>query len=510
MKWPSMTLVPQLDRSPRWVAFAQTLSGKMTLVAAFGALLYLHSVYLWWLFAVYLLAFSLWPHQRWKILLAATWSYLFIAPTNLKWSNFNVLFRQSGLNWQINSTLEGLPLIALTMVLAVACLKLVHSKTFSRYLKRPVMVLICLNLGLMIVASYAPFSATARALLWACLAVFGQYFWFICYSLKESRAPKPLPLPLQFGHYYPFWSPGVLPYPKGTGYLQKIEAKTDEAFAVCRLKGVKLLLWALWLKLFAVIINVTLYGYADFFYGRLQFKRELETIQLFFDGNHLFNLLTLPVSGFLPQYEMAFNLAAGGAALPWHTNWAVLICNFLYSLLHMAFSTHIIIAIIRMCGFNALRNTYKPLSSKTIAEFWNRFYFYFKELLVEFFFYPVFFRYFKNRPLLRTYAATMAAAFFGNFLFHFMSDTWISIELGFFEALAAYEVYFVYTFILGNGIFLSQWHQQRVGHRQPKIWSKYIAPVRVLGFYCLLSIFVNYRGETLVDNLAFLYSLWPF
>ena len=123
----------------------------------------------------------------------------------------------------------------------------------------------------------------------------------------------------------------------------------------------------------------------------------------------------------------------------------------------MAFSTHIIIAIIRMCGFKALRNTYRPLASRTIAEFWNRFFYYFKELLVEFFFYPVFFRYFKNRPLLRMYTATMAAAFFGNFLFHFMRDIFYVIELGFFEAMIAFHSYFAYSFVLGNAIFLSQW-----------------------------------------------------
>ena len=31
-----------------------------------------------------------------------------------------------------------------------------------------------------------------------------------------------------------------------------------------------------------------------------------------------------------------------------------------------------------------------------VVEFWNRFYYYFKELLVEFFFYPVYARYFRN------------------------------------------------------------------------------------------------------------------
>jgi len=49
-----------------------------------------------------------------------------------------------------------------------------------------------------------------------------------------------------------------------------------------------------------------------------------------------------------------------------------------------------------MAGFATLRNTYRPLESRSIAEFWNRYYYYFKEMLISFFFYPTFFR--KEQP----------------------------------------------------------------------------------------------------------------
>jgi len=245
-------------------------------------------------------------------------------------------------------------------------------------------------------------------------------------------------------------------------------------------------------------------------HGRLQFKRELGTVQLFFDGNYLSNLFTLPFSGLLPRYETALILAVNGSPLPWHTNWFVLVADFLYILLFVAMTTHVIIATIRMCGFKALRNTYRPLASKTIAEFWNRYFYYFKELLVEFFFYPAFFRYFKNRPLLRTYVATMAAAFLGNFLFHFMRDIWYVVELGFFEAMFAFHSYFIYCFILGNVIFLSQWRQGKINQRAVGPVSRFFAPVRVLGFYCLLSVFIDDRRESITDNIDFLLALLPF
>jgi hypothetical protein len=508
MKVPHFTLVPQLDRSPLWVAFAQTLPGKLTLVISFAGLLFLHGIFLWWLISIYLLTFSLWPRHRWQILFTATWSFLLVGPNDFQWERINTLFREAGITWQINSTSEGLPLILAAILFSALSVWL--ARRFVGQFRRPVLILICLYLGLMISASYAPIPAVVCACLWAFLAIFGKYLWFLCYSLKECRAPRQVPLPLQFGQYLPFWEPTLIPFPKGSGYLQKIAAKTAQEFAICQTKGLKLLLWALWLKIFFGIISITLYGYTEALFGRLQFKRDLGTIQLFLDGNYLQDLATLPFSGVLPNYDLAFKMATIGTPLPWYLNWSALTTEFLCVLLYVAFTSHIIIAIIRMCGFYALRNTYKPFASKTIAEFWNRYFYYYKELLVEFFFYPSFFRYFKKRPQLRMYTATMAAAFFGNFLFHFMRDIWFVVELGFFEAVAAFHTYFVFTFVLGNVIFISQWLNTKNSHRETGLVSRLFAPIRVLGFFCLLTIFVDFRRESISDNITFLMSLLPF
>ncbi len=510
MNISSVRLVPQLERSPKWVAFAQTLPGKLCLVGSFAALLFLHDLYLWWLFSLYLLTFSLWPRYRWKILFAATWSFLLLGTSSFDWERINLLFREAGIHWQINNAREGLPLILSVIFFSSTMVWLARRSVLSGYLKRPILSLILLNLGLMVTASYLPMPPEVRAFLWVFLVILGKYFWYICYSLKECRAPSPAPLAQQFGHYLPFWAPHITPYPKGSGYLKKIEAKTAEEFAICQIKGLKLLLWALWLKLFAVVINITFYGYGELLQDRLQFKREFGTVQLFFDGNYLHDLFAVPFTAVLPRYEFALNMAMSGAPLPWHTNWAVLVVNFLYDMLSLAMVGHMIISVVRMCGFNALRNTYRPLASKSIAEFWNRFFYYFKELLVDFFFYPVFFRYFKNRPILRMYTATMAAAFLGNFLFHFMRDIHYIIKLGFFQSIAAFHCYFIYTFVLGNAIFFSQWRQEKISQREAGPISRFLAPIRVLGFYCLLMIFVDFRRESISDNLSFLLSLLPF
>ena len=100
MKFPPFTLVPQLDRSPQWVAFAQTLPGKLMMVTSFAGLLFLHDTTFWWLISLYLLAFSLWPQHRWQILLASTWSFLLVGPTDFHWGRINLLFSAADIPWQ--------------------------------------------------------------------------------------------------------------------------------------------------------------------------------------------------------------------------------------------------------------------------------------------------------------------------------------------------------------------------------------------------------------------------
>ena len=89
---------------------------------------------------------------------------------------------------------------------------------------------------------------------------------------------------------------------------------------------------------------------------------------------------------------------------------------------------HLAVGVLRLFGFRVFRNVYRPLLSTTLVEFWNRFNYYFKELLVEFFFFPTFLKAFKSRPRLRIFAATMAAAGAGNLYYHLMRDSPLSVS----------------------------------------------------------------------------------
>src|SRR6202790_3933785 len=118
--------------------------------------------------------------------------------------------------------------------------------------------------------------------------------------------------------------------------------------------------------------------------------------------------------------------------------WASLVTAFLEEVFYISVWGHRIVACCRMAGFNALRNTYRPLSSRTVAEFFNRYYFYFKELLVDFFFYPVFLRYFKKNYKLRVVVSIFAAACFGNALYHFSGALNLVYSFGFARAFQGF------------------------------------------------------------------------
>ena len=205
----------------------------------------------------------------------------------------------------------------------------------------------------------------------------------------------------------------------------------------------------------------------------------------------LLNHLYLPlVHGYygIPYYEYVFHLSVLRKPFPCHIGWACLISEFFERTLDTAIIGHRIVAICRMAGFRALRNTYRPLASRTIADFWNRYYYYFKELLVDCFFYPTFTRYFKKSGRWRLFVATFAAAGLGNCFFHFFRDLNFIETLGFWKALVGFEAYMFYAVVLSLGIGISQIRQRKAeetgwirGRLMPALW--------VCSFFCILRVF---------------------
>jgi D-alanyl-lipoteichoic acid acyltransferase DltB (MBOAT superfamily) len=169
-----------------------------------------------------------------------------------------------------------------------------------------------------------------------------------------------------------------------------------------------------------------------------------------------------------------------------------------------------LIAIARLAGFRLLRNTCRPLSSRTIAEFWNRYYYYFKELLVDVYFYPTYVRWFKRHPRLRIAFATFMAAGVGNFFFHFVFQYHETIVLyGLSEALVRSQTYAFYCLLLVIGIVLSQLRARREDAGAGWLRGRAMPALGVSAFFCFLSFFDGpHRHEALRQHFRFLFHVF--
>lgn len=340
--------------------------------------------------------------------------------------------------------------------------------------RRPVLTMIVAFWVLAGLASTNILTGLPQAFFWAFLAAFSAGIWFLAYALADQKAKDPTPRGYRLGLFRPFWAAGPFPTGKGAAYLRKFEAKDDASLAVSRLKGLKLLVWA-------VILTGLRIGAVRLVYGEAG----------------------------LPTLAQSLERHAAGMPIPLYENWLVLVGHYLLDIALLACWSHVAVAIIRMAGYAIPRNMVRPLSARTLAEFWNRYYFYFKELLVDFFFFPAFLRYFKRQPKLRIAFATFCAACFGNFLFHFTWNLDLTLSYGLLGALQHFESYAVYSLLLAAGLIASQLRNRKPRPEDGFLRYDVMPRLGVGLFFCLIAVFdESPQLFTMHDRIAFFFSLF--
>ena len=476
----AFSIIPPLDTYPKFVDFAQKVPGKILLLVLFSAGLSCQ-VDNWVEISAFISAMTFLPQFRPMLLVLATLSALYMAD----WPNSEIGWAIPQLHYSLNIFLNILMPAGVLGLLALYYTVVKKNKE-EWYGRRPVRNLLVFYILTLITATALPLSNPHSVYLWGFLVILGKYLWFFNYTLLNRHAKETSPLALQAGCYIPFWGGTATPFPKGAAYLRKIEAKNPEQLAISQLKGVKLLYWALLLVFFDNLLKQILYGPLVF--------------------NHGFSGISFSLGiPFLPTVLRD----GAGHNYSWSMNWLALIANFFVGLVGFSAWGHLIIACCRMAGYNALRNTYKPLQSSSIADFWNRFYYYFKELLADNFFYPAFLRYFKKWPKIRLIFATLAAATFGNVLFHFLRELGAIADKGFWLTLWSFRVYMFYGIVLGAAISISQLYENKGVKDKSWLRKNIITPIYVVGFYCVLSIFDSTDGTLpLTEHFIFLLKLF--
>jgi hypothetical protein len=466
-------LIPQIDRDPRCVAYVQQLQGRVALFLAVIVIAALLNLFGENFFIAPLAAATAFagPLRRVLIPLAT----LLLSYKNGFWVDVDLVERvagQEGVAGQISQPLLFAGMLALVFSLCSGLLIFWHRIAAIPLFRRSTLCLILFFLALVLVTQSPVVAGVPRVLLWSFLMTLLPYLWFLAYALPDAVSAERPAFWQHLGVFHPFWGSTLTPFGKGLAYLRRFEAKTPEEFAVTQLKGVKLAAWTLLLAV----------------------------------GLKCFTVLVHGVVG-LPTFDDSFLHSVAGTPYPRYICWASLAASFVEDVLDMTIFGGVIVATARLAGFRLLRNTYRPLQATSLAEFWNRYYFYYKELLVDQFFYPAFLRYFRNHRRLRMFFATFAAACVGNLLFHFLRDIHFVADMGLSKALAGEQSHAFYTFLLATGVALSQ---MRVGTRPAaKGWlrGRVLPCLWVATFFCVLHVFdapldrdhtIGQRGEFLM------------
>lgn len=467
-----------IDSNPDARRYAGTIRGLLLIHGLFLAALALSlqiSLPALALIGLTLLAAARWPGHRLAILITSSLVFLLLRPFRTADMNAMVVELAASLGHGVSVPPLALQVAGVLLFLGFAQAMIAGQRLSSGlWSRRPVLVQLAGFLGLLAVAAFLPPGNYGHAILWAFVAVWASCFWFLAYAAVDLKAKAAAPDSVRALYMRPVWGGDVAPFGKGLSFLKRFEAKDEEALAVTRLKALKLAVWT-------AILSWT----------------SLAVTTLFHE------MLGVPKLGF-----MILN-PEDAAAMPIGLRWLGLFVNYGVDLLIIAAWGHAIVAVARMMGYNIPRNTVNPLASRSIAEFWNRYYYYFKEVLVDFFFYPSFMRWFKTSPRLRIAFATFCAAGFGNFLYHLIFVSHVFADGTPLDELDRFETLAFYVCLLSAGLIISQiWGRKTSpddGFWRHQVWPR----INVALFFCFLKIFdsVWLEGQ-LSDRFHFLFGLF--
>ncbi len=456
------------------VAFAQSFAGRVLLVLLFAvALAAAKEKWLPMSLAAAAAACAYLPQYRTAVIATATFGALGFGPF---WYGLTAIEQAMKQEQITQPTAQHIGYVALFAFFAsaLAGLELVRRHKTTFVARRPVVALLVGVVGLTVLAATSVLQGLAQVALWAFLNVFTAYIWFLAYALVDQRSRDRSSHLLQLGAFHPFWGSTSTPYGKGAAFLRKTMAKTPQQLAVTQIKGLKLLAWSIVLLYVQKFLTWLLVDEL-----KLPSVRDFQALHA---GSH------------------SFSIALGWGSLIWAVTAGAL---------SLAIVGHQVVAVARFAGFRLPRNTCRPLECRTLVEFWNRYYFYFKELLVEFFFMPTFLRTFRNYPRLRVFAATFMAAGVGNATYHFIRDIDVVATMGLWNAVLSFDGYLFYCFMLATGICVSQLRVNLGVKPSDTLLGRLRSFLCVWGFFVSMHVFGDdARIYTLPERLSFMATLF--
>jgi hypothetical protein len=286
-------------------------------------------------------------------------------------------------------------------------------------------------------------------------------------DLKDGRVPPDLPL-LQY--LATFFSPAFLAniswlnrIPKGYAYMAGAFLARDKNRIV--LSGVKL-----------IALSVLFFSLRPIFLRSLRIIIETFGLPRWTSYGHLVEAME---AGKTPSVLSV---------------WLVLIYAFMSFYLLWTAAAHLRVGLWRLFGYDIEPYFQKPFTSTNLLDWWARYSYYYKEFLVQAFYYPVFLRFFRKRPYVRTFVATLAAAGGGNMLFHFLeASLYRGVTPAVWMSIVRTTPYYL---LIGGAIALTQVWLMRRGRRRRKPWTldrriglDVLAVAGTVGFFMLIRPF---------------------
>lgn len=474
---PRTPITPLLEVQSLPLGFLATLPGRLTLFAVFAALMKLLSYQGWvsgqaaWLWLTVAAAIvSLAGQYRRHALLICGGVFLLHDLSWIDSGTVTTILRQEYLSSEISR--RSVLWLALPVYFAAAVLIIEFTRRFRAFpvVRTPVLVQHVIYCCILVLVTSKLLQGIWLIAAWGLFAIYSTYFWYLAYALIDQKHRTPAPLTFQFATFNPFAWPTLVPMGKGAANWGGVEARNASELALTQFKGVKLLVWALFLSGVFAALRWSVYQQVG-----------------------------------IPELKLAFDRFLEGKPFLPYLNLLSVVMNFPMRLLEIAIMGHIIISTARLAGFRLLRNTYRPLSARTVVEFWNRYVYYFKELLAHVYFYPTFVRCFRQHPRLRIAFATFMAAGVGNFFFHLTLQGNTIAKYGLLEALIRMQTYAFYCLILTLGIVVSQLRTRKSRGHAGWVRRHLLPALGVASFFCFVSFFDGpQRHVSLVRHIEFL------
>ncbi|MGE0763685.1 MAG: hypothetical protein AB7N80_10445 [Bdellovibrionales bacterium] len=248
-----------------------------------------------------------------------------------------------------------------------------------------------------------------------------KFIWYFAYDLQRNPNQQPFKWIQHLAYYRPFWSFFFYaPIPKGENYWHQIEIQDPHQLAIQRVKAVTLVLWATVLE-----------------FTRLQLNQFLQQIA---DSK--------PDKEFVYSIQQSLAQLSQPQPLSISQAWTSVLIDFADNLLLFTAYGHFIIGLVWFIGYRAPLNTNRPLTAKTPLDFFQRYNFYFKELLFQFFFFPVFARLNRLPDKWRIAVSLFVAVGIGNFLIIWGRNTDTHLKMGLPQSLSHFSNYAVYCVLL--------------------------------------------------------------